>query len=106
MGKMMPDVGEVLAYEEGGLDAESTARMMQNMINSGMAWRMQGSYGRACMDMIESGRCLLGLEGHRDYWGNYVPSRSEVKPGTKGSRAYVVERAGEAWAVEMEKVDA
>jgi hypothetical protein len=65
---------------------------MQEMIDSGQAWRMEGSIGRQCMDCIESGDCILGETGHRDYWGNYVPSRHEVLPGTLGSEEYARER--------------
>jgi len=31
---------------------------------------------------------VLGPVGHKDYWGNYIPSRDEVVPGTKGSVEY------------------
>ena len=65
---------------------------MQELINSGTAWRLEGAVGREAMGLIESGDCMLGEEGHRDYWGNYVPSRHEVKPGTKGSAEFVEER--------------
>jgi len=37
----------------------------------------------------DAGQIALGEEGRRDYWGNYVPSRYEVEPGTKGSVEYV-----------------
>ncbi len=61
---------------------------LQDLINSGDAWHLEGSIGRAAMDCIDSGICILGEAGHRDFWGNYVPSRYEVKPGTKGSVEY------------------
>ena len=61
---------------------------LQGLINSGAAWSLEGSVGRACMRAIENGDAILGREGHRDYWGNYVPSRYEVEPGTKGSLLY------------------
>ena len=61
----------------------------QALINSGDAWRLEGSVGRHCMGLIEAGYCLLGKVGHKDYWGNYVPSRYEVKAGTKGSAKFV-----------------
>jgi hypothetical protein len=61
---------------------------LQDLINSGDAWRLEGSVGRAAMAAIKAGACCLGEEGHRDYWGNYVPSRHEVQPGTKGSVEY------------------
>lgn len=66
----------------------------QTLINSGLAWRLEGSIGRQCMAAIERGECMLGTKGHSDYWGNYVPSREEVKAGTKGSFDYVAERYG------------
>lgn len=61
---------------------------MQELINTGTVWRLEGSMGREAMALIESGECVLGEQGCYDYWGNYVPSRHEVKPGTKGSLEY------------------
>lgn len=66
---------------------------MQELINSGMAWRLEGAVGRDAMNLIENGECMLGEEGHRDFWGNYVPSRHEVEAGTKGSPEFCEERA-------------
>jgi hypothetical protein len=64
----------------------------QSLIDSGMAWRLEGHVGRTAMSLIEQGLCTLGEEGHRDYYGNYVPSRHEVLAGTKGSVEYVQQR--------------
>ncbi len=61
---------------------------LQELIDSGMASRLEGSVGRAAMRAIEDGECVLGEIGHKDYWGNYVPSRYEVEAGTKGSMEY------------------
>jgi len=77
---------------------------IQRAINSGM-WSMQGSYGRAMMDAINDGKCLLGLKDARDYWGNTIPSRLHVKEGTKGSWDYVKEKSGKDWANQMAGVD-
>jgi hypothetical protein len=63
-------------------------KQCQKLINSGDAWRLEGAVGRECMSKIENGECILGLVGHRDSYGNYVPSRFEVQSGTKGSIAY------------------
>ena len=67
---------------------EEQIESLQDMINTGLAWKMEGSIGRAAMDAIKSGICILGEEGHYDYYGNYVPSRTEVEAGTKGSIEY------------------
>lgn len=67
---------------------------LQEIINSGLAWQLEGSIGRDAMNCIEEGYCILGETGYRDYWGNYVPSRYEVDPGTKGSIEYADKLTG------------
>lgn len=79
-------------YYVDGEGAEREVRALQTLINSG-TWGLQGSYGRAMMDAIESGYCALGTEPARDYWGNRIPSRDEVEPGTKGSVEFVEEHS-------------
>jgi hypothetical protein len=74
---------------------------LQRAINSGM-WGLQGSYGRAMMGAIESGHCMLGAKSARDYYGNGIPSRNDVQPGTKGSYDFVIDNMGLEWAREME----
>ena len=79
---------DLLAYEEGELSTEETVALFQRLIDDGTVWQLPGSYGRTAMDFITAGACMLGPEGHRDAYGNYVPSRFEVQPGTKGSPEY------------------
>lgn len=69
---------------------------IQRAINGGM-WSLQGSYGRTMMQAISDGWCLLGKSSARDYWGNTIPARDEVKAGTKGSPEYVLEHRGQEW---------
>ena len=66
------------------LEAERHADA-QRLIDSGDAWRLEGSVGRYCMDLIEAGICVLGPERTTGAYGNIVPSRHDVKSGTKGS---------------------
>ena len=68
-------------------------KQAQELINSGDAWRLEGNVGRHCMDLITAGYCKLGKRGHRDYYGNYVPSRYEVMKGTKGTTGYCKQMA-------------
>jgi hypothetical protein len=76
---------------------------IQRAINA-KSWSLQGSYGRTMMEAITSGYCLLGKESTRDYWGNTIPSRDDVKAGTKGSYDYVSSLRGADWAELMEAV--
>ena len=68
----------------------------QMLINSGMAWKLEGNVGRTCMAAIRDGQCLLGSVQHSDYYGNIVPSRTDVQDGTKGSPRFVVEHTSMA----------
>jgi hypothetical protein len=58
---------------------------MQDMINSGQAWKMEGSYGREAMRLLEIGACMLPKADRYDFYGNLVPSRDKLKAGTKGT---------------------
>ena len=96
---------ETLENFENAETFEDQSQATQAMINA-QAWGLEGSTGRAMMDAIKQGACLLGLEGCRDYWGNYIPSRHEVKQGTKGSFDFVTERMGLEHAQAMENLTA
>lgn len=100
----MFDLNDIENIEcDNGCDEQGYFASIQKAINSGM-WGMQGSYGRTMMDAITSGRCMLGQSGARDYWGNYIPGRDEVKAGTKGSYDFVADAMGVEWADMMAAV--
>ena len=58
---------------------------MQEMIETGMAWKMEGAYGRDSMDSLRSGACFLPTTSKKDYYGSTIPSRYQVQKGTAGS---------------------
>lgn len=88
---------DVLAIEGDAETEEEYFEAIQRTINAG-TWGLQGSFGRTMMDAITSGHCLLGKTGCRDYYGNYIPSRDEVKSGTKGSLAFVAAQHDQEYA--------
>lgn len=92
------DIDAIIAFESGDLSEQEEAKFLQRIINDGSVWGLQGAYGRTAMEAIEKGLCLLGNQGFKDYYGNYVPSRNEAKEGTKGTVSYSVARQGQAWA--------
>lgn len=47
----------IMAYECGELDDEKIIEGFQNLIDSGMVWQLQGSYGRTARALIEHGYC-------------------------------------------------
>jgi hypothetical protein len=70
---------------------------LQSRINDGSIWSFEGSAGRAAMDAIDAGYCVLGTKPARDYWGNRIPSRYDVLRGTKGSVAYSRKLQGDSY---------
>ena len=55
----------IIRYESEGLEQADAVRLFQHLIDTGMAWGLQGSYGRAAVRMIEAGLCEAppGWEG-------------------------------------------
>lgn len=58
---------------------------IQEVINNGSIWMIEGSHGRRAMEYLNAGVCYLPLKRYYDYWGNLCPSRSELKKGNIGS---------------------
>lgn len=100
----MFDIEDIDAIEGGTSTQEEYFESLQRAINSLTAWRLQGSYGRAMMQAIEDGYCMLGREHTQDYWGSRIPSRDEVLQGTKGSFDYVAKLHGHEYAKRMEAI--
>ena len=92
---------DIEVIEDGAETELEYYEAIQSAINSGMGWKMQGSYGRTMMDAIRTGCCMLGHTSSRDYYGNYIPSRDDVQEGTKGSYEYVIRMQGQEWADTM-----
>jgi len=67
------------------LQKEYELTEIQDLINSGLAWKLEGSVGRFAMQMLETGACMLPTKAHFDAYGNRVPSRNDLKKGTKGT---------------------
>lgn len=55
---MMPSITDIIEFENGDMDAELVAEFFQGMINSGIVWQLQGSYGRTAVALIEAGTCV------------------------------------------------
>tara|TARA_B100000427_G_C15122019_1_gene426211 strand:- start:184 stop:369 length:186 start_codon:yes stop_codon:yes gene_type:complete len=48
-------VDKICRYEEGQMTDEEMISFFQELVNNGMAWSLQGHYGRTAMYLIENG---------------------------------------------------
>lgn len=48
-------VNDIIAYEGGEMDEDQTIEFFQGLVDSGLAWTLQGHYGRTAVRMIEAG---------------------------------------------------
>lgn len=45
----------VMDYESGQLDEDAVIDGFQHLVDSGLAWQLQGSYGRTARALIDAG---------------------------------------------------
>ena len=48
-------VGAIIAYETDELDQDGIVELFQHLVDTGLAWSLQGSYGRTATALIEAG---------------------------------------------------
>ena len=48
-------IDRIIAYEDGELDDAGIIELFQDLIDSGLAWQLQGHYGRTATALIEAG---------------------------------------------------
>jgi hypothetical protein len=48
-------MSSILDYEMGILEDTEVVELFQELVNTGLAWTLQGSYGRTARDLIEQG---------------------------------------------------
>lgn len=48
-------VDKIMTYEQGDMDEQETVKFFEELINTGLASRLQGHYGRTAARLIEAG---------------------------------------------------
>ncbi len=53
----MTSIDRIISYENGDLTLDETVDLFQDLIDTGLAWQLQGRYGRTAVDLIKAGYC-------------------------------------------------
>ena len=51
----MDQIDKIMAFENGELQEDEVISLFQELVNSGMAWQLRGSYGRLAQQLIDEG---------------------------------------------------
>lgn len=51
----MNNINQIIAYENGELNESEVIELFQSLVSTGLAWSLQGSYGRTAKALIEAG---------------------------------------------------
>lgn len=55
-------VGAIIDYEQGALDEDEVLELFQYLVKTGLAWQLQGSYGRTAQHLLDEG--LIARPSH------------------------------------------
>jgi hypothetical protein len=48
-------VSKIMAWEDGEMDRDQEIEFFQELVDSGLAWQLQGMYGRRAQQLINEG---------------------------------------------------
>ena len=70
------NIWDVEDPESAGMTEKDLKEMWQYLVDSGMAWQLQGWYGRTAMSLIDSGFIKASKKktpkNNTDYYGNQI----------------------------------
>lgn len=58
----LTSIEQVMKYEQGEMDTEEMVEFFQALIDSGLAWTLQGHYGRQAAALIDAGYCFAAAQ--------------------------------------------
>ena len=53
-------VDKIMSYEQGDLNAKEATDLFSDLVRTGLAWRLQGHYGRTASRLVDGGF----IDGH------------------------------------------
>jgi hypothetical protein len=59
------ELDRIIAYEQGELEEEEIIALFQSLLDSGLVWKLQGHYGRTCVQLIDAGLLITNNPGRK-----------------------------------------
>lgn len=79
-------VNGIVRYEKGEMSVGETVELFQHLVNTGMAWELQGHYGRTARTLIDHGLVTVEREESDDPQVSWANSLEPVPyPDYEGS---------------------
>ena len=72
--------------ESYGMTEKDLKDTWQDLVNTGMAWKLQGWYGRQAQALLDEGIISYPSKKTYDYYGNPIPTKSQVRNKLKGGK--------------------
>lgn len=54
----MPDINDIIAWEQGDMNEHDEIVFFQKLVDTGLAWTLQGMYGRRAKQLIAQGEVI------------------------------------------------
>ena len=70
-------VGLIMDYEGGDIDEEDAIALFQHLVNTGLAWQLQGHYGRTAQALLDQGIITRPNESVNEAEDPFVPADSD-----------------------------
>lgn len=77
-----PVSSQIIAYEMDELSDEETVALFQRLVNTGLAWQLQGHYGRTAQAMLNAGLISSPFQVVAEYDDTTYPECEHTPPCT------------------------
>ena len=76
---MPVDVAKIMAYEAGEMAENEIVEFFQELVDTGLAWKLQGHYGRTAQRLIQAGE-VFPPEGFKSVKFFHQKEEAPTKP--------------------------
>jgi len=91
--KAFDEITALMAYEAGELSQPDTLRLFQHLVDTGLAWKLQGHYGRTAQALINAGHIAARNARSADAPAAATPGNAATSPRFPTGRIVITANA-------------